>query len=362
MARHPYAGLPAYTRWSKALAQTAPSEVDPVTNFPFRVGETDKVATAGSCFAQHIARHLRNSGYNYYITEDGHPLASDALRSQFNYGVFSARYGNLYTARQLLQLFRRAYGTFTPLAEAWAGEKPGMLVDPFRPTIQPDGFHTLEELRADRDQHLASVRRMFETLDIFVFTLGLTEAWVDRRDGAVYPVAPGVSGGTYDPAEVAFVNLGVSDIYADMNEFIGALRAVNPRARIILTVSPVPLAATAEDRHVLSSTTLSKSILRVVSDMLDREHDFVGYFPSFEIITGAFNRGRYFAEDLRSVTEEGVDHVMRTFFRHATTGGERASHAAPVERPADDFISRMSNVVSTICDEEMIERSLSAAD
>lgn len=362
MSKHPYAKLPAYTRWSKAVAQVPFEELDPVVGFPFRITPQDKVATAGSCFAQHIARHLRNSGYNYYIAEDGHPLASDELRAQFNYGVFSARYGNLYTARQLLQLFERAYGRFTPVAEGWNHEKPGLFADPFRPTIQPDGFHCLEELRADRDQHLANVRAMFETLDYFVFTLGLTEAWVDRRDGAVYPVAPGVSGGTYDPAEVAFENFSVTEVHADMVAFIKALHKVNPAAKIILTVSPVPLAATAEDRHVLSSTVLSKSVLRVVADLLAQEFDHVAYFPSFEIITGAFNRGRYFADDLRSVTEEGVNHVMRTFFRHATSEGAKTDLAPPPSRAPDDFVSRMSQVVSTICDEEMIERSMAKAD
>ncbi len=362
MMKHPYAGLPAYTRWTRAVAQTPLAELDPVSAFPFRIGPEDKVATAGSCFAQHIARHLRTSGYSYYIVEDGHPLASDELRAQFNYGVFSARYGNLYTSRQLLQLFLRAYGRFQPGTESWPHEKNGRLVDPFRPTIQPEGFHTIEELRADRDQHLARVRHMFETLDYFVFTLGLTEAWIDRRDGAVYPVAPGVSGGTYNPDEVGFANLSVNEVHADMTQFIAELRKVNPRARIILTVSPVPLAATAEDRHVLCSTVLSKSVLRVVADMLDREHDHVGYFPSFEIISSHYNRGLYFAEDLRSVTEDGVNHVMRTFFRHATTEGARTGIAAPAPRAPDDFVNRMAQVVSTICDEELIERSMAKAD
>ena len=32
----------------------------------------------------------------------------------------------------------------------------------------------------------------FRDLDVFVFTLGLTEAWVAKADGAVFPLAPGV--------------------------------------------------------------------------------------------------------------------------------------------------------------------------
>ena len=39
------------------------------------------------------------------------------------------------------------------------------------------------------------------------------------------------------------------------------------------------------------------------------------YFPAYEIVAGGF-AGDYFAPDRRSVTEEGVAHVMRVFSRH----------------------------------------------
>lgn len=356
---NPYRSLPAYTRWSKALAQLPFSEVDPVTNFPFRLVPSDKVATAGSCFAQHIARHLSKSGFNYFVAEPGHPLGRNGINERFGYGVFSARYGNLYTAAQLLQTAQRAFGRLSPVEDVWE-LGGGRFADPFRPVIQPDGFSSREELLADREQHLASVRNMFETLDVFVFTLGLTEAWRCRADGVVLPVCPGVSGGEFNDDKFEFVNFGFTEIMRDMNAFLEILREVNPGARVILTVSPVPLIATAADRHVLVSTTYSKSVLRVVCEELTTQHNHVAYFPSYEIITGSFNRGRYFAEDLRSVTEEGVQHVMRLFLRHATDGVATGAAPAPTERDqsSTDFVARMSEVVNTICEEELIESSL----
>ena len=44
---------------------------------------------------------------------------------------------------------------------------------------------------------------MFEQSEIFIFTLGLTEAWRSKKDGAVFPLAPGVSAGSFDPAEAS---------------------------------------------------------------------------------------------------------------------------------------------------------------
>lgn len=360
MSRNPYRSLPPTSFWKRAVVAPKPSELDPVVSAVFRITPEEKVATAGSCFAQHIARHLKKSGFCYFVTEDAHPIMRPETAAEYNYGTYSARYANLYTTRQLVQLFRRAYGTFQPGEDIWRDPK-GRFIDPFRPEIQPGGFATEAEYWADRRQHLAAVRRMFEELDVFVFTLGLTECYRSRDDGAVFPVCPGVSGGEFDASRHEFHNFDVNEVLADLIEFIDLLRGVNPEARILLTVSPVPLVATAEPRHVLVSTTYSKSVLRVAAEMAAAARPDVAYFPSFEIITGSYNRGAYFDADLRSVKEEGVEHVMRTFLCHYTDGAQAL--AAPAGGEADaaaaSHMERMSELVKVNCEEEALERAVS---
>jgi len=352
---HPYKGIAPSQHWIRGVAEVPASEIDPMGEAPFRIGPQDKVATAGSCFAQHIARHLAASGFNYFVAEAMHPAMVHPMMERperFNYGTFSARYGNIYTTRQLIQLARRAYGEFEPVDSIW--ETPdGRFVDAFRPQIQPGGFHCEDELLADRHQHFAAVRDVIEHADVFVFTLGLTECFVSRADGAVYPVAPGVSGGTYDAERYEFKNFGVSEVVADLSSFISFLRARNPACRFILTVSPVPLMATAENRHVLCSTTYSKSVLRVACDEVERATEGLVYFPSYEIITGAFNRGAYFADDLREVKPEGVAHVMKVFMRHFA----KPQTGAGAQRPAaaaDAHTARMQALSDLACEEEVL--------
>ncbi|MFX6250479.1 hypothetical protein ABTF88_21205, partial [Acinetobacter baumannii] len=79
-----YRSLPSYTRWSKAVANIPYRSVDPAVGFPFTLRPEDKVATAGSCFAQHIARHLSRSGFNYYVVETGHPLGGAEINAEYN--------------------------------------------------------------------------------------------------------------------------------------------------------------------------------------------------------------------------------------------------------------------------------------
>ena len=357
MTQHPYRSLPPKAFWRRSVAGCPSSEVDPVGIFDLRIEADTKVATAGSCFAQHIARHLKDSGYHYYVAEPGHALLPASFRARHNYGLFSCRYGNIYTARQLSQLIDRAYDRFAPAEQVWQ-ETEDVFVDPFRPTVQPGGFISAEELLVDRGQHLAAVRKMFETLDVFVFTLGLTECWRSREDGAVFPVCPGVEGGIFDAERYEFYNQTVEDVIADLTAFRNALHSVNSTAQIIFTVSPVPLVATADGgAHVLSATTYSKSVLRVAAETMRRNFDNVHYFPSYEVITGSFNRGAYYARDLRNVLEDGVAHVMRLFLAHATGSAEGLGTSADAsERQQDEHLDLTRRLVEVECDEVALDR------
>jgi hypothetical protein len=348
---HPYRDLPDHAFWRRAVAGPAMGDVDPVTAVPFRIQPTDRIATAGSCFAQHIARTLREAGLAPLVTETAHPMAPPELATRYGYGIYTARTGNIYTARQLLQLFDRAHGEFLPREDVW--EVEGGFVDPFRPQIAPEPFLTRAELKADRQQHFAAVRRAFRELTVFVFTLGLTECWLSREDGAAFPLCPGVAGGAFDPDRHVMRNFTASEVASDMTAFIDRLRRVNPTARMIVTVSPVPLIATAAGRHVLVSTTYSKSALRVACEELVAARPDIAYFPSYEIVTGPHARGAYFAPDLRSVNEAGVAHVMRVFLRHFARSG---APDAPVRAPQPDrHIQEMAAHMRVVCDEEALD-------
>ena len=353
MSRHPYDTIGRHQRWRTAMAAPDPSDIDPVTEPPFRLSPTDRIATAGSCFAQHIGARLEAGGLTRLVTETAHPVVPAAEAQAMGYGLYTARFGNIYSARQLLQLLRRAYGRFTPQEPAWTDAKGGV-IDPFRPGVQPGGFSTLREHDADRAQHLAAVRRMIEEADVLLFTLGLTECWVSREDGAVFPICPGVMGGTFDPQRYSFVNFGAEEVIADLRAFLSEARAINPALRVVLTVSPVPLAATAEPRHVWTSTTWSKAVLRVAAEAVTDAA--AAYFPSYEIITSPAARGAYYGDDLRSVTPAGVDHVMRMFFRHMTSEDAQAPTTGAGAPQRETFLEQAKAAMEVVCEEASLDQ------
>jgi hypothetical protein len=352
VADNPYASLPDHRFWRKAVTALPPFALDPIVETPFKIAKNDKVATAGSCFAQEIAHRLQQSGYDYYLAEEPPEGMSAKEAKTRNYSMYSCRYGNLYTTTQLLQLVQRAYGDYRPELDVWTRED-GRFVDPFRPRIEPDGYATAEEMKTDRERHFAAVRKMIETMDVFVFTFGLTECWRHKSDGAVLQLAPGVAGGAYDPAHYEFWNMTVGEVVRDFLASVDLIRARNPNVRMILSVSPVSIIATNEDRHVLVSNSASKAILRAAADEVVRSRGNIAYFPSYDLVTAAPNAARFYGDDTRRINHFGIDRTMQIFFDHFTRRDEQAAQG--VQALKIDVAAEAQVNSRVVCDEEAIE-------
>jgi len=351
VADNPYSSLPDHRFWRKAVAGLPPFALDPIVETPFKISLRDRVATGGSCFAQEIAHRLQQSGFCYYLAEEPPAGMSAQEAERRNYSMYSCRYGNLYTTTQLLQLVQRAYGEFAPDLDSWT-DADGRFVDPFRPRIEPEGYATVEEMRADRARHLAAVRKMVETMDVFVFTFGLTECWRHKPDGAVLQLAPGVAGGDYDPERYEFWNMTVGEVVRDFLAAVDLICARNPDVRMILSVSPVSIIATGEDRHVLVSNSASKAILRAAADEVVRARRNIAYFPSYDLVTAAPNAARFYGDDTRRINSFGIDRTMRMFFEHFTA---RETVSTPVTAVKLDIAAEAKSNAKIVCDEEAIE-------
>lgn len=277
-----------------------------------RIKARTRIVTAGSCFAQHFSRALVARGYNWLDFEPGPVGLTADQKRDYNYGVFSFRTGNIYTPRMLRQWLSWAFELEPQPTEVW--EADGRFYDPFRPAIEPGGFASADEVIASRAVTLAAIRAAVQGAHVFVFTMGLTEAWQNRETGLEYAVCPGTIAGSFDPEAHVFVNHRFAPLLADLLAAQRIMQRQNRGLRLLLTVSPVPLTATASGAHVLSATSHSKSLLRAVASEALQEHAGIDYFPSYEIITHPAYRGMFYAPNMRSVLPEGVDHVMKCFF------------------------------------------------
>lgn len=306
-----FANLPNAAFWRPGVVDSGPFDLTGLIQPKFPLTRDMAIATAGSCFAQHVGRALRQAGLPVLDVEPAPPgLEGEAARA-YGFGLYSGRYGNIYTARQMRQLLEDTRKLIIRPQAIW--QRCTRFYDALRPGTEPDGCASASEVTALRQFHLTRLKQLFTECQLFIFTLGLTETWEDVATGTIFPSAPGVIADPPAGTDIRFCNLTYPDVLDDLSALRKLLHRFNPTMKLLLTVSPVPLTATASGRHVLLANTTSKAILRAAADAFSRAHPDVDYMPSYEIITHPAARGRFFSDNLRSVTPEGVDHVMANF-------------------------------------------------
>ena len=310
---NPYKELPKSAFWKTGVTQENPYGINNIYKKKFAIRPNTQIATAGSCFGQHVGSFLKKSGYEVIDEEQAPPGLPDKLHQKYGFSLYSARYGNIYTVKQLLQLAQEVAGERKPENYIW--KKNGKYFDALRPAVEPQGHDTEQEVIDHRDFHIERVKDVFTKMNLFIFTLGLTEMWVHKESGTVYPTAPGTICGEFNENIYEFKNAQFQEIINDFNKFQATVRKIrsNKPFNILLTVSPVPLTATASGRHVLVSTVHSKSILRAVAGQLSSKKKNIDYFPSFEIVNNPRLHSTTFKENLRSVRDETVTMVMKHF-------------------------------------------------
>ncbi|MDR9768428.1 GSCFA domain-containing protein [Shewanella baltica] len=292
--------------------------------------DNSSISSVGSCFAQHVGK---------WMIENNYPFNRSKLDSR---QISSFAFGNVYTPRCFLQWL-----TLDPAHshrfDIFYDKNAERYIDLLRPNVHPDGFSSEEALRKAR---ISAKNELFDTLtatNVLIFTLGLTEAWKDIDD-VFYPSCPGVIAGEFNDEVFTFHQFNYNEIKSDLLLIKDIIQGINPKIKVILTVSPVPLTATASDKHILVASQYSKSVLRAVAGYIADNDEVFEYFPSFEIITVNNVNDFRFNENRRTVSHQAVEYVM-SHFKSAFSDNEITQAQNNSEK----------NHQETVCDEERLD-------
>lgn len=270
-----------------------------------------RVAVVGSCFASELKRWLVQHGYNFCQYETGPTANCSSLRT-----------GNIFNSASLAQMLDWAYDGFQADEPYWA--VGSALSDPYRRDIVWDDARSAE---AERSAHFESVRRMLGHAELLIVTLGLSEVWRNRNDGACFAHLP--PDDVFDAAKHEHHLLTPDENLRNLERFYARVRRANPSMRLVVTLSPVPMLATFFDRHVAQSNAVSKASLRFAIHMFCERHPEVVYFPSYEIVTTLPENP--FISDHRHVEPWVVGRIMQAFVRHY---GPASRDRQTIETPA----------------------------
>jgi tetratricopeptide (TPR) repeat protein len=269
----------AFGNWPSRL--TGQNRIEPLCrpglSPSFQLTPGEKIYTTGSCFARNVEDALARRGFdvvNREIAQHGPEFAALRRAILNNYGIPSM-FNELDWALNPAAPFDED-GHFLKLSS-------GKYIDVhLAPRIRPAA---IEVVRERRRLIIAAARRVVECSTI-VMTLGLVEAWFDRQTGRYVNYTP--------PRTIVEAQAGRFELHVlDYNTALEYMRKLiellkvhgRPGHRILLTVSPVPLLATFTRQDVLLANTYSKSLLRVIAEVVCGDNNHIDYYPSYESVT-----------------------------------------------------------------------------
>ena len=268
------------SRWAN-IARGFSGEVWPEIQPSFRIGPGQTVFTIGSCFARNIERFLVDAGCRvpmqelHLPSEEWHGGANSAM-NKFHPPAFRQCLG--WTA----EIFDRdgvvAWSDCAPFAfETEDGRVFDMDMAP-TPPVSRERF-------LERRQHIYEVFQAAFSADCLMITPGLIEAWFDKTTGLYIHEAPTLKAMAVLKDRWEFEILTYEQCLADLLAAIDIVRARNPGVKVLITTSPVPLAATFSGQDVRIANTYSKAVLRAVCGAASLKRPMVDYFPSYEAAT-----------------------------------------------------------------------------
>lgn len=255
-----------------------------------------KFFAAGSCFARNVERALHDREV---------PVLSWSPTSELGNEIFH-RY-NTFTILQDFQLGledRFEDGSLVQVgSDKW--------VD-FTAYGSRESRESLKDLR----QRCIAVHKKVLEADVLIITLGLVEAWFDREVGRYLNIAPvGLLSKFPDRFELRVT--GYHENFEALSSFWTYLKAKAAHPlKLVVTVSPVPFAATFSGHDVVVANTYSKSVLRAVAQDFVAQNPDAIYFPSYEMVAFS-NPEVVWTADKRHVQQDHVDRIMQFFVDRA---------------------------------------------
>lgn len=102
--------------------------------------------------------------------------------------------------------------------------------------------------------------------------------------------------------------LNVDEIVFIFKKIFLKLKIINPNLHIVLTVSPV-----RHSKDGFHENNLSKSILLLSVEILEKEFENVSYFPAYEIVMDELRDYRFYAPNLLHPSESAIDYIWEKF-------------------------------------------------
>ena len=238
----------------------------------------DSIMTLGSCFADNIGNKLKSVYFETDINPFGVLYNPVSVKNSLELLILNKPFTpkDIFENKSLWQSFAHS-SQFTGLSEA--------------------------ECLNNINSRLIASGEFLQKTNVLLITFGTAWVFEEKKSGRVVSNCHKLPSADFERRR-----LTVNEIVSDYTELIVTLQALCPALNIIFSVSPI--------RHWKDGAhenNISKSVLLLAIDELQKQHDRVHYFPAYEILLDELRDYRFYAPDMLHPSEVAVDYIWSRF-------------------------------------------------
>lgn len=244
----------------------------------FSLSYRDSLLTLGSCFAENIGKKMEQVWFDTDINPFGILFNPESIANSLACLLSNKQFG-----AEDLFLHKELWCSFAHSTQ-------------FSSVSQSDCLSKI-------NSRLSVASERLRRCSYLLITFGTAWVYEDIRTRAVVANCHKLPSANFFRKK-----LTVDEIVYVYRALLVEMKELNPELRIIFSVSPV--------RHWKDGAhenNLSKSILLMAVDELEREFDFVTYFPAYEIQMDELRDYRFYASDMLHPSEQAVDYIWQRF-------------------------------------------------
>ena len=262
----------------------------------WKVSQTDKVWTIGSCFAQNIGLRMEQRGFC---------VRSNPLGTLFNPHSIAMALQQVISCRQY------SPQEMVECQDAWHCMD---FSSNFSRTTPAEASEAVNHRIAELHHELPQLRTL-------IVTFGSTHVFNYKPTGKIVGNCHKIPAREFEESDME-----VSEIVDQWRNLISRLREIAPGLRLIFTVSPVRHKA-----YGLHADRLSKSRLLLATHQLCNKAD-IAYFPAYEILTDELRDYRFYADDLVHPSELASDYIFERWAEAFCAETSRASFSEELKK------------------------------
>lgn len=243
-----------------------------------KIEHQNKIITMGSCFAENIAKKF----------------------IFFRFNILDNPFGVLYNPVSI-------YNSLKAVVEEKDFKEEDLVFDQseWHSFYHHSDFssHDKNLVLSEINKSVMETRKNLSESEVLIITFGTAYVYKHKETGIVVSNCHKIPQNEFE-----HYRIGMYEAREFIQAIIELARDLNPKIKIILTLSPV--------RHLKDGFTenqLSKSILMLAIQEIINEEDGIFYFPSYEIMLDGLRDYRFYGRDLVHPNDIAIDYIWENF-------------------------------------------------